>query len=124
MNIKGMGFTSFQNIQKAERSDDRKLHTESSSDREADGRRHEGEEPQEELTEERILAAIEHLKNLNGVKDNNLVVKRSMSNGHILLLITDPYGKVIRRIPEHQIHGILKTQENERGTGHLLDRAM
>lgn len=95
----------------------------SSPDRDADGRRQQGEEhPRRQLNEEELQAAIENLKALEGVKKNNLTIELHENEGIKVVFIKDNQGKIVRRIPELDLWPLLL--EKDKQTGQLLDKAM
>ena len=96
---------------------------EASSDRDADGKREDAPKrsPRRNLSEEELLAAIKHLKELKGVKDNNLNVRLVRENGIPVALIEDQKGKIVRRLPETEM-SLLDTSEKSKGN--LLDKSL
>jgi len=125
MNIKGFGINNvipLENRQKAEGRD--QIRSEASNERDADGRRQRGDqESEEELTEEIVLQAIEYLESHPGVKDNHLTVRRIAANNQVVLVIEDHLGKVVRRIPQSQIHFLAQSKDSDSSKGQLYHRA-
>lgn len=96
---------------------------EASSERDANGKREDTEkkQPRRNLTEDELKKAIEFLKELKGVKDNNLNVRLVKQNGVPVVFIEDHLGKVVRRIPETEL-SLLDTSEKDKGN--LLDKSL
>ena len=91
--------------------------TEASSDRDAEGKREEApkKQPRRNLSEDELNAAIAYLKNLKGVKDNNLTVRLVRQNNVPVAIVEDHTGKIIRRIPETELSML---DVLDRGFGH------
>lgn len=118
MNIKSIGSAlppfEIRNIDKNKR-------TEGSADRDPHPDQGRGDEtPKRHLSDEEIQAAVEHLKQIPGVKDNNLTVRLVKENGIVVVFIEDPSGKIIRRIPEAELSTLNKIAKPK---GNILDRA-
>ena len=96
---------------------------EASSDRDADGKRDQnsGRSPRRNLSEDELTAAIKYLKELKGIKDNNLNVRLVKENNVPVALIEDQLGKVVRRLPETEL-SMLDTSEKSKGN--LLDKSL
>lgn len=127
MNIKGLGINNLNAAETAKRTEKKQMRSaESSSDRDADGRRQQDDGSDEQLSKEQVQKAISYLQKHPGVKDNNLIVKEKEINGKIILLIEDYQGKVVRRIPEAQIIALSQASSNteENAKGQLYNRAM
>ena len=101
----------------------KEVKSESSTDRDADGRREKNEE-RRKLTEEEKKQLIGHLKALPGIQSNGLIVRIDQRNEVQVLLIETADGRVVRRIPESEFLPILKRQADNKGTGKILDKAM
>ncbi len=74
------------------------------------------------LTDEELEAALNFLKNLKGVQDNNLQLRVEKGDGTLVVFIEDLSGKVVRRIPENDLW--LLTRDKEKSKGNLFDKAM
>jgi uncharacterized FlaG/YvyC family protein len=98
--------------------------SEKASDREPDGSANSGgdREQKRHLSPEELEKAIAHLKELKGVKDNNLSIRLFQKNGVTIVFVEDHLGKVIRRIPESELHQLTSKQDKEKG--HLLDKSL
>lgn len=103
----------------------KEVKSESSSDRDADGRRGK-EEKRRTLTPEEEIQLIDSLKELSGVKNNNLSVEISQENSAKVLLIKTLEGKVVRRIPQSEFYFLLKNQNQSstKSTGKIINKAM
>lgn len=93
---------------------------ESTSDREPQNQQDGSEQGQRNLSQEELLNAVDYLKNLDGVKNNNLLVRLQQENGINIVFIEDMNGKIIRRIPESELSFL--TRKNKK-KGNLLDKA-
>src|SRR5690606_14153923 len=83
--------------------------TEGSADREPNQGGDKGDEsPKRHLSDQELQQAIDHLKQLAGVKENNLTVRLVRENDIVLVFIEDPTGKIIRRIPEAELSTLTK----------------
>ncbi|MEQ1876362.1 MAG: flagellar protein FlaG [Bdellovibrionia bacterium] len=118
MNIKSVGNP----LQPFEiRNVDKNKRTEASSDRDpTQDQSRGGDTPERNLSEEELQAAVEHLKQIPGIKDNNLTVRLARENGVPVVFIEDPLGKVVRRIPESELATLSKTPKSK---GNILDKA-
>ena len=81
------------------------------------------EKPQpHKMSDEELENALSFLRNLKGVKDNNLQLRVEKNDGTLVVFIEDLNGKVIRRIPENDLW--LLTRDPEKSKGNLFDKAM
>ena len=93
------------------------------TDRDANGQQPDkGHEQRHPLTPEQIQEALHCLEQLPGVKDNSLTVRLQELDGIRVVYIEDRDGKVVRRIPEADLHHVLKNREKK--SGHLLNKAL
>jgi uncharacterized FlaG/YvyC family protein len=118
MNIKSVGnpLTPFE-VRPVEKN----TRTEASQDREPNQGNEKGEEsPKRHLSDQELQSAIEHLKQLSGIKDNNLTVRLVRENDIVLVFVEDPFGKVVRRIPETELSTLTKANKLK---GHIIDKA-
>jgi uncharacterized FlaG/YvyC family protein len=100
-----------ENVQKA-------IKSESTTDRDANGQTASGDQGQEQhgpMSEEQLKKALEHLKGLAVVKDNNLTVQLTEAEGKKFVLIKEPNGKVVRRIPESELWSLQIVKDTEKG---------
>ena len=96
--------------------------SEHSQDRDADGRREPTEQPKKEnFTDEEVLKVLGYLKELEGVKINNLQVSFENTNDKVIFHLKESNGKVIRRITGEDAWRLMVTEAEK---GHLLDKAM
>jgi|GEM_PF-3496964 len=89
----------------------------SSSDRDANGQysQDSGQKKHGRMNDEQKKKALEHLRQLAVVKDNNLTVTWTEHEGLGLVLIQDPTGKTVRRIPEEELWDLQSVKDNEKG---------
>ncbi len=76
------------------------------TDRDANGqmaRDQKQEEPKPPMTEEQLNSAVELIKNLPGIKEHQLKVELVNQNGRNFVILIEADGKVLRRIPEHEL---------------------
>ncbi len=97
--------------------------TQASADRDGNGKREDTPKktPRRNLSKEELENAIKYLKELKGIKDNNLNVRLVLQNGIPVVLVEDHLGKVVRRIPETEL-SMLDTTEKSKGN--LLDKSL
>ena len=100
------------NVQKAIKSD-------SATDRDANGQQAfgdpKGDQHHGPMSDEQLQKAIEHLKSLSVVKDNALVVELIQVQEKKFVVLKEPNGKVIRRIPESELWSLKAMEEDKRG---------
>ena len=117
MNIKTVTGPVFpQEIKKIER-----RAQDSSADRDPNSQDESGQKPHHKMTEEELNHALDFLKALKGVRDNNLRVRVDQHDGVVVVYVEDLNGKVIRRIPETDLW--LLTRDKESAKGHIFDKA-
>ncbi|MGZ3743980.1 MAG: flagellar protein FlaG [Pseudobdellovibrionaceae bacterium] len=105
------------------RKTERTIKSDSTSDRDANGQQAGGGEQQqrEPMTEEQINKAIEHLRNIPGVKEHNWSVELSVVENKKFVLVKDTSGNIIRRIPELDLWTL--TDGNDSGKGQLFTKS-
>jgi uncharacterized FlaG/YvyC family protein len=98
------------NIQKSIKSD-------STTDRDPNGQQAFGDQKQEHgpMSDDQIQKAMEHLRTVGVVKDNHLIVELVIVNDKKFVFLKEPTGKVIRRIPEHELWSLQIMEEDKRG---------
>jgi len=96
---------------------------EASSERDANGKNEKEpqKQPRRNLSEEELTAALNHLKELKGVKDNNLNVRLVRQNGVPIVFVEDQKGNIVRRIPETELSLL---DLGEKAKGNLLDKSL
>lgn len=101
---------------------ERSINSEKTGDREGNGQAAfgDGQQHHQPMSDEQFQKAKEHLENLQAVKDNHLEVVEYHSEGKRFLLLREPNGKVIRRIPESELWTLQNVKNNEKGQ--LLSR--
>ncbi len=96
---------------------ERSISSEKSNDREGNGQaamNGEGEQ-RPPMSEEEFQMALEHLRNLQVVKENHLEVVEFISEGKRIVIIREPSGKVIRRIQENELWTLQAVKYSEKG---------
>lgn len=122
MNIKGLigNVIPFQ----PKKADEAKAKTalDADNEKEGNGQSSNGEEKRRRnLTPEEIAQAVQHLENLDGIKNNGLKVRQETSDGVTVVYVEDRDGKIVRRIPEADLS--LFTGK-EKKSGNLLNKAL
>lgn len=86
----------------------------STTDRDANGQMAQGgnQEHHPPMTDEQLQEALEHIKNIQGIKDNNLTVFLLKENDKNFIIVKDPDGKVVRRIPEQELWTLSKFKDS------------
>lgn len=93
------------------------LQSGASTDRDANGQQFgsgQQDTPPGPMTEEQIQQALEHLRNLPVVKEQNFRVELKVIETRKFVLITDSLGKVIRRIPEAELWSLNTTKDSSK----------
>lgn len=102
---------------------DGNVRTQSSTDRDADGRRDQSQpEQKKNLTKQEFDDALKALENNPGLKSNHLTIKVEQQGDLRIVLIVAPDGKIVRRLSEAQLWSA--TRDQDRKTGSILDKAM
>jgi len=77
------------------------------TDRDANGQmaydQNQQQQHREPMTEEQLKKALQHLKEFPAVKEHNLSVELVEQDGKKFVILKEPDGKVIRRIPEIEL---------------------
>jgi uncharacterized FlaG/YvyC family protein len=76
------------------------------------------------LTESELEEALKILRELPGVKLNNLQFRVERPNGRIVVFLEDPTGKVLRRMPDLELLQLVKNHNPDRTRGQLLNKAL
>ncbi|NJL26202.1 MAG: hypothetical protein HC902_14290 [Calothrix sp. SM1_5_4] len=122
MNIKSLGTNPILPTEPLKRVEGRER-AQSSTDRDGDGRREQDQgELKRKLSQQEFDEAIKALENIPGLKANSLGIKVEVKDDCRVVLIVDPYGKVVRRLSESQLWAA--TRDKDRQTGKILDKAM
>lgn len=124
MNIKSLGTQIILPVDPKSRTEgNRDVKPQESTERDADGRQQNpDQELKRHLSDEEILEAMEKLRQLPGVKNNNLRVRLVVEEDMRKILIEDPEGKVVRRLSEAQLWASI--QHLDKATGQIFDKAM
>jgi uncharacterized FlaG/YvyC family protein len=95
----------------------------SAEDRDANGRQ-EGDKKEEKkmMSEEEFAQALEHIRSLPSIKNSVLTLARQDLDEVKYLIITEPSGKVVRRIPEWELWSLI--QDKDKKTGQLFSRVL
>jgi uncharacterized FlaG/YvyC family protein len=84
-----------------------------------------GEPPKHHrFTEEELQAALKMLKEIPGMKENNLQFRVERNNDRIVIFVEDPTGKVIRRIPDLELWALYTSRQKDSSRGNLLNKAL
>ena len=84
-----------------------------------------GEPPKHHrFTEEELAAALKMLKELPGIKENNLQFRVERNNDRIVIFVEDPTGKVIRRIPDLELWSLYTSRQSDSPRGNLLNKSL
>lgn len=68
------------------------------------------------MSDEQLKKAMEHLKSLPVVKDHQLLLELfTNEGGKRFVLLKEPNGKLIRRIPEDELWTLQVVKETEKG---------
>ncbi len=124
MNIRSVGpnLTPLE-IKKPEVSKETKL--DSSQERDAQVFYQNGKEQERrKLTEEELQEAMKHLQGLPFVKDNNWAIRLERVGEIVTVFVEDNTGKIIRRIPEQDLWGLISQQNNDQNKGNLFNKAI
>lgn len=99
------------------------VRTKGSTDRDANGKREDGGEPEKRnLSEQEFEEALSILKSLPGLKTSDLSLRAEITDGVRVVYIEDADGKVVRRLTESQLW--TATRDKDRQTGAIFDKAM
>ncbi|PIS10030.1 MAG: hypothetical protein COT73_11505 [Bdellovibrio sp. CG10_big_fil_rev_8_21_14_0_10_47_8] len=104
---------------------DRSIKTGTTTDRDANGQMPgDQQQPEREpMTEEQLEKAMAHLREMPAVKEHNLSVELTETNGKKFVLLTEPSGKLIRRIPEIELWTLPDFSDSEPNKkGQLLSK--
>ncbi|MBX3018343.1 MAG: hypothetical protein KF767_10665 [Bdellovibrionaceae bacterium] len=99
---------------------ERNIKSDSATDRDGNGQmpgqdKNQGEQ-KPPMSEEQLKKAMDHLKGLPVVKDHNLLVELlTNEGGKRFVLLKEPNGKLIRRIPEEELWTLQVVKETEKG---------
>lgn len=122
MNIKSL-VNNLQNVVSVNKATRTQNAQSTSSDRDADGRQSQEEQKdQRPLTETEMSELEKVVAEWPGVKDGILSFNFSESEGQKILLISDPLGKIVKRIPSSEFRTLLNNKIQS--TGRLLNKAM
>jgi uncharacterized FlaG/YvyC family protein len=85
-----------------------------------------GDRPPEQhrFTDDELQEALKCLRELPGIKENNLTFRVERNEARVIVFVEDYTGKVIRRIPDVELWIILKNRQPNTTRGNLLNKAM
>jgi uncharacterized FlaG/YvyC family protein len=109
-------------VQKLDRKKDVKTDS-SHKDRDASTQEESQKNPKRKpMTDDEFKQALEKLADLAGVKANNLTVKFETRADMRIVIVEDPSGQVVRRIPELDLWSLL--EDVDKAKGQIFDKAM
>ncbi|MGE0632669.1 MAG: hypothetical protein AB7O96_09690 [Pseudobdellovibrionaceae bacterium] len=91
------------------------------SDRDANGQeayqqqKKKDEHPNRPMSEGELEKALAHLKSLPVVTNHGLTVAVSVSGNKKFILISEPSGKVVRRIQESELWSLIQAKAEDKG---------
>lgn len=94
------------------------IKSDSAGDRDPNGQASYGQHkdhPQREMNDEEIQKALEHLRGLAVVKEHNLTIELLLQGDRKFVLVKDPAGKIVRRIPSIELWTLQIVQTSEKG---------
>lgn len=94
------------------------LKTDTATDRDANGQMpNDGssEQDHEPLNEEQFKKCLDHLKNLDFVKNNNLCLQVESINNKRFVILKELSGKILRRISEAELKTLKSAQDQSKG---------
>lgn len=102
---------------------ERSISSERTLDREGNGQAAYGDggEKHPPMSEEQFQRALQHLRDLSVVKENNLEVVEQSSDGRRVVIIRETNGKIIRRIYEAELWTLQAVKDHDKGQ--LLSKA-
>jgi uncharacterized FlaG/YvyC family protein len=104
---------------------DHKTTLDASGERDTDLGRGEEESTQHKMTEEEAKEVLNHLRELDGVKGNNLQVRMEKTEDRYVVYVQEVSGKIVRRIPESEMWFIYQKQKSGDGKkGQFINKAM
>ena len=125
VNVKGVT-TQFEPVKTVKTATKEEVKSHQTDDeRDANGKREDqfDQKQRPPMNDEELETVLKAIKNLSGVKDNHLSVTIELKGSIRMAIITDQLGSVVRRIPERDLWVFLESNEGDKKTGHLLDRA-
>jgi uncharacterized FlaG/YvyC family protein len=76
------------------------------------------------FTEEELKDALKMLRELPGIKENNLQIRVERNEDRVVIFVEDPTGKVIRRIPDLELWAMFTRRQTDNPRGNLLNKAL
>lgn len=103
---------------------DKKTKTEASDEKDTQLGYGEEEASNHRMSEEEAKEVLEHLRGLEGIKDNNLSVRLEKSEDRYVVYVEDSSGKIVRRIQETELWFLYKKRNKDSKKGQILNKAM
>lgn len=97
---------------------ERIIKSDNTTDRDGNGQMPQGDKREDDrppMSDEQLAKALEHLKSLSVVKDHHISLEVVVLEGKRFVLLQESDGKVIRRIPEHELWTLQVVKDNEKG---------
>lgn len=94
---------------------DRTIKMGSTTDRDANGQQAYSQNQNQHgpMSDEQFQKAIEILKNMPAIKEHSLSIEELIENDRRFVLIKEPSGKVVRRIPEAELWGLQEMKSSD-----------
>jgi uncharacterized FlaG/YvyC family protein len=102
----------------------RKTRNEPERDAQQGGQGGGGQPKHHKFTEEELASALKMLKELPGIKENNLQFRIERNNDRVVIFVEDPTGKVIRRIPDLELWALYTSRQADSSRGNLLNKSL
>jgi uncharacterized FlaG/YvyC family protein len=84
-----------------------------------------GEPPRHhKLTDEELTQVLKMLKEIPGIKDNNLQFRIERNSDRVIVFVEDPTGKIIRRIPDLELWAMYQKKQTDPIRGNLLNKSL
>jgi uncharacterized FlaG/YvyC family protein len=111
--------------QKAKLSVDKSIKAGNTTDRDANGQTSYDQNQQQQqhppMTDEQLEKALKHLKEFPAIKEHNLSLEVIEHEGKRVVLLKEPSGKILRRIPEAELWTLpVMSQSDPKPKGQLL----
>lgn len=96
---------------------DKAIKSDNAQDREGNGQMPTGGDSQQKdsMSDEQFQQALEHLKKHQIFKDHHLEIQVQYVNEKRFVIINEPNGRILRRIPEPELWSLIHSKDNDRG---------
>lgn len=94
------------------------IKSDSATDRDGNGQMPQQDQREEHppMSDEQLQKALDHLRSIPAVKDHQLSIELVAGElGKRFVLLKEPDGKLIRRIPEAELWTLQVVRDNEKG---------